>query len=129
MQAVITEIAAKHGLNLAASSTHLRLEMEGYQPLVIEKIGRHLVSVAHYAYENGDAMSDPDVVFFTGRGDWIATEISQILGYRRAVVLTDDMTEIDGVNPAKQADIAEFAEMWAENIRSQGWLEHGISEA
>jgi hypothetical protein len=77
MQSVITQIAANHGLDLSASEAHLRLEQPSYMPLVIEKIGCHLVSVAHYFYQNRDAIADPDVVFFTGLGSWVPIEITQ----------------------------------------------------
>lgn len=128
MQAVITALAEKHGLDLTRSEAHLRLTMEPYQPLVIEKVGKHLVSVAHYAYQNGDAMSDPDVVFFTNALEWVPIEITQILGYSRAVNLSDDGTQMKTFYPRKQREIATFANQWARNIKAQGWLKNGVKD-
>ena len=59
---VIEKIATQHGLDLTAEQSHLRLENKGYMPLVIEKTGKNLVSVAHYYEQNGDLIADPDVV-------------------------------------------------------------------
>src|SRR5258708_6615162 len=63
MKAVITKIAEVYGLDLKADESHLRLESEGYMPLVIKKIGKNRVSVAHYYTQQGDAMRDPEVCF------------------------------------------------------------------
>ena len=126
MQSIITKIAEKHGLDLAAAEAHLRLEKEPYMPLVIEKVGRHLVSIAHYFKQNGDSIADPDVVFFTGYAEWVPIEIQQVMGYRRVARLNDDGSAIDAVNLRGQADVASFSNLWARNIRAQGWLEYGI---
>ncbi len=81
MQAVIEQLAAKHGLDLTPAAAHLKLLNGGYMPLVIEKIGAHLVSVAHYYYQNGDAWADPDMVFYMGAVGWMPVEITQPLCY------------------------------------------------
>lgn len=125
MQTIITRIAQKHSLDLTACEANLRLEQDGYQPLVIEKVGQHLVSVAHYYQQNGDTVPDPDVVFFTGYGDWVPMEISQALGYTCAAWLSDDGQKIERFQPRAQADIASFCRTWAKNIRDQKWLEEG----
>jgi len=127
MQGIITRLAERHGLNLQASEAHLRLEKEPYEPLVIEKIGPHLVSVAHYYEQDGDLVADPDVVFFTGHGDWLPIEITQAPpgGWVRYVKLSDDGDDITHVNLVGQADLAEFVSLWASNLEAQGWLEQG----
>jgi len=44
------------------------------------------------------------------------------LGFKEAV---RELSARYGVaNPALQADLAEFADMWANNIGTHGWLEH-----
>jgi hypothetical protein len=129
MQAIITAIAAKHRLDLTASEAHLRLTNEPYMPLVIEKVGRHLVSVTHYRIENSDAIADPDCVFFTGYEDWVPIEIQQVFGYRRVAELNDTGTAIKSINLRAQADLASFTNLWARNIKAQDWLERGINAA
>jgi hypothetical protein len=126
MAKVITQIAKKHGLDLAASEAHLRLEMPGYDRLVIEKIGRNLVSVAHYYEINGDLVAEPDVVFFIGKGHWIPIEITQSLtGYSRYGLLTEDGSDLEAISRKGVEDLTDFTEMWATNLEDQGWLEAG----
>ena len=68
---------------------------------------------------------NPAIVFFTGAGDWAPIEVVQVLGGRRVYArLTEDGKDVVVANPALQADLAEFADMWANNIEAQGWLEH-----
>lgn len=128
MQAVITALAEKHALDLTLSEAHLRLTMDPYQPLVIEKVGKHLVSVAHYTYQNGDAIADPDMVFFTNAVEWVAIEITQVMGYRRVVNLSSDDTQIKTFYPRAQREAATFANWWARNIKAQGWLKNGVAD-
>jgi len=124
MQATITEIAEKHGLNLQFREAALKLEREPYMPLVIEKIGPHRLSVAHYYVENGDAIADPDMEFFTGDQQWLPYAITQVIGgYQNAVEFNGDCTQILRYAPRLMRSLAEFGEMWAGNIKTQGWLD------
>jgi hypothetical protein len=128
MQRIVTEIAGKHGLNLEAPEAHLRLEMPPYEPLVIENVGRHLVSVAHYYEQNGGLIADPDVVFFTGYGPWVPLEITLPPpgGYRVHAVVSPDGAAITQVDVRGQAELACFVEkLWAHNLEGQGWAEEG----
>lgn len=98
-------------------------------PLVIEKIGPNSISVAHYYYQNGDAIADPEIVFLVVGEDWIAAEISQP-NYYSAPVRADGSKECvwlcpDQKSQREQSGIADLAKLWAENLRSQGWLEAG----
>ncbi len=124
MQSIIAQIADKHGLDLEARESHLRLEMPGFDRLVIEKIGQHLVSVAHYYELNGDLIAEPDVVFFTGYTGWVPIEITQSLGGTRRLARLDEQgCDITHLNIRAQKDLALFTEQWARNISGQGWLE------
>jgi hypothetical protein len=124
MQSIIALIAKKHGLDLEARESHLRLEMPGFDRLVIEKIGENLVSVAHYYEQNGDLIAEPDVVFFTGHRSWEPIEITQSLGGTRRVARLDDQAcAITHLNTRAQKDLGLFTEQWALNIKAQGWLE------
>jgi hypothetical protein len=123
MQAVIEQMAKQHGLTLSQPEAYLRLEMPGYQRLVIEAIGLRCISVAHYFEQNGDLVADPDVVFFTGYEAWVPIEITQALGvYRRYAVLDDTSRTLVRIDLRGQAALAAFTEQWAQNLRDQGWL-------
>ncbi len=124
MKAIITELAAKHGLSLTEPGAWLRLEMPHFDRLVIEGLGQNRVSVAHYYEQNGDLVPDPDVTFIvTPGGAWLAAEFQNALFHGLYAVQGADGSI--AVKTAAQADCADFCETWAENIRGQGWLEHG----
>lgn len=138
MTAVINEIATQHNLDLTKIESHLRLEQPGYDCLVIEVVGPSQISVAHYFEQNGDLITNPELVFFTGFGDragWIPiasqqppflingeefggyrsyARVSRPKGDQRAFL---SMIDFKGIEQA-----VELAEFWAENIRAQGWL-------
>jgi len=125
MAAIITKIAAAHGFNLdAADGSSLRLENGPYEPLVISALGPHIVSVAHYFEQNGDQVPDPDMTLYTGYGvenGWVPVEITMALGYRQqATILKED--HISEWYPRAQREQAQFANMWARNLKAQGWL-------
>jgi len=130
MRQIITELCQKYSFSLDKVGTYLKLEMESYMPLVIEKIGPNSVAIAHYYYQNGDAIADPEIVFLVVGEDWIAAEISQP-NYYSAPVIMDGSKECvwlcpDQKSQREQAGIADLAQLWAENLRNQGWLEFGI---
>lgn len=128
MQRILIQLATKYQFPLEQPTAHMRLINEPYMPLVIEKIGRHLISVAHYAHINGDACADPDLVLFTGYLQWVPVELSQILVYTKAAWVNDAGDQIVGYDPMHQIGITRFAEWWADNIRAQGWLTAATKE-
>lgn len=123
MQRIITAIADKHSLDLKSSDFYLHLEQPDYMPLAIERIGEHLLSVAHYFTQNGDTMADPDVVFFTGYEQWVPVQITQsVFGTMDAARLSEDGASIQSFKPKAQADLAAFCRDWATNLKAQDWL-------
>ena len=48
MRQIILDICQKYNFSLDKIGAYLKLEMENYMPLVIEKIDSNQVSVAHY---------------------------------------------------------------------------------
>jgi Domain of unknown function (DUF6908) len=135
LQAVVEALCAKHELDLKQVGAHLRLENDPYEPLVIERIAEHQVSVAHYYVQNGDAIADPDVVVFTGYAEWVPISIQQPIvclagrelgGYHVVAELTDDGNNIARFYPRAQPKTASFCKTWARNLKAQGWLEHAV---
>lgn len=128
MARVITAIAIKHNIDLRQNGAHLRLDMPGYDRLCVERIEPHSISVAHYFEMNGDLVAEPDVVFFVDPTDiWFPISISQSMtGWREYAELNVDGTAVARYKPQSQRDLASFVEMWAQNIRDQGWLEDGV---
>jgi hypothetical protein len=128
LQAVITELAAVYQLDLMQPGASLRLDLPGYDRLCIECIGPRRIAVAHYFEQSGDLVAEPEIVFWVDpQGAWVPVEITQSLtGWRRCVELSDDGATARRFQPRAQRDLAGFAEFWAQNLRQQGWLAHGI---
>jgi hypothetical protein len=125
MQQIVTQIAKKHDFDLTSTSTHLRLEMKHMDPLVIEKLDQHLLSVAHYYMPKGIYLADPEIIFCTGTSQWVPIAVTQLMGgFRRYARLSAD-GDVSIVEPKLQQDLADFADQWAENIKAQAWLERG----
>lgn len=127
MQEIVIKISEKYGLDLTADEVSLRLDMVGFDRLIIKKTDQDLVSVGHYLEQGANLIGDPEIIFYTGYGDWIPVEISQVQGgYRIYAVLSADRQSVVLADPFSQAQLAVFAEGWAQNIKAQDWLEHGI---
>lgn len=125
MQKVVEAIGQKFGVDFSKIEAHIRLDMPHYDRLCIENIGHRRISVAHYFESNGDLVADPDIVFFVDdQLGWLPVEISQSLtGWASYVQMSDDGMTILRYAKAQQADLASFAQTWAQNIIDQGWLE------
>jgi hypothetical protein len=106
---------------------HLRVENEPYMPLVVEswngpqrdKDGLPVtyISVAHYFKQNGDTVPDPEVLILSN-GEPI--ELSQALGYSRCAWFEKGRLQ---VNPVVSKDIQRFLNIWAKNIKEQGFIQ------
>ena len=133
MQQVVTRIAKKHKIDLSQPGAHLRINNKPYMPLVIECIGKNLISVAHYYTQNGDLCADPDVVFLVGcDGEWYPVEWTtpQMMLMGRVVGGYQRYVEVDAENGTwlkadlrGQRDLAIFCNQWADNIKMQGFVE------
>jgi hypothetical protein len=128
MEKVITALCEKYGVNLKQVGASLRLDMPGFDRLCVERISTACISVAHYFELDGDLVAEPDIVFFADfSGAWFPISISQsITGWREYAELTDAGIAIARYKPKAQKGLADFAEMWAQNIKDQGWLENGV---
>lgn len=127
MKAEIEKLAQKHNVPFAQIGEYFRLDMPHFDRLCIEKIGVNRISVAHYFEMNGDLVPDPDIVFFvTDNGYWCPIGINQSIGgWRSYVKMTADGAGIEAYDTIGQAGLADFADIWAQNIADQEWLERG----
>lgn len=92
----------------------------------VENIGKNyygpLYSVTHYYEQNGDLMSDPDMVFIKGSlGHYFPISYQQDgLGlYQEVIAETDENGRISKYRPKLSKDLASFANMWMRNIKQQ----------
>ena len=89
-----------------------------YLPLVIERHQNEAV-VMHYFIQNGDVMADPELTF--SLPDWSPTSITQhpVSVYRRVHIMVNGRLT---VNPRLLHELEAFAQMWARNLRAQGFV-------
>ena len=122
-----TKLAEKHGVDLTSEEAQLRLDMKGFDRLIIKRVSKNLVSVGHYFEQGDNLIGDPEIIFFTGYDEWVPIEISQALGgYRIYATLSPGGESLAFVDLLNQASLALFTKDWAENIKAQGWLENSI---
>ena len=113
---------------LLAGKQAVRLNVEGYMPLVIERIGasgdgRPLIALSHTAVQNGDLMRDPEIVFELHElGAEPITFRNDFVGVLQDVYEYDDSGRRTRVYLSRKADLRSFARIWFRNIRAQGFL-------
>lgn len=92
---------------------NLTVSVESFDDLVIEKVGPQRVSVAHYYTQNGDLMSDPEIVFITPAADeddgWTPVRYTQ-------------HPHIHVHNSNGLTDLNSFIKRWCGNLREQGFV-------
>ena len=94
---------------------YLKFKSEGFEDLVVEKISRDEISLAHYYEKNGDLMRDPEI---TMRVDTESGTVEP-LSY-----LQDDMGvfyETANCSEAKKRELNSFLGQWLTNISRQGY--------
>ncbi|HET6842571.1 MAG TPA: hypothetical protein VFK06_12945 [Candidatus Angelobacter sp.] len=111
---------------------HLRIENAPWMMLVIEDIqergpdGFPVISVAHYGELNGDLMRDPEMLFEMSRSGEEAILVPMYYRNDYAGVEQYSAWNEDRrfrINARLQRDQAEFALMWDDNLRHQGFVE------
>jgi len=131
MQKRIEAMAKARGVDLTAIGTHFKSKSPGFMDLVIEAIGKNLVSVAHYYEQNGDLCQDPEVIFWVGcDSEWYPIEWTmpavilngrQLGSWRRYVEVDAERGTWLRADLQGQRDLAIFANKWADNLRMQGF--------
>ena len=94
-----------------------------YNPICVESIGPNLFALAHYGLQNGDMMRDPEMVFYkapTVDGRWYPVSFrNDYAGAYRECMTFDDRGVPEGVRLREQREQADFAKMWAKNLKYQ----------
>jgi hypothetical protein len=121
MEVVVHAILERFGVAdtfAHAAEFHLQLDHMPYLPLVIERHQNEAV-VMHTFIQNGDLMSDPALTF--SLPDWSPTSITQdpVGVYRRVHIMVNGRLTI---NPRLLHELELFAQMWARNLRAQGFV-------
>jgi hypothetical protein len=116
-------------MELLGGKEYQRIEVEGYIPLSVERVGKDLISVCHYDEMNGDLMADPECVFLVADGKALPAY------YRSDYALGLEHATVEGyfgdvpVKPYLQKELDTFVSMWFENLREEGFFEQARQHA
>lgn len=127
MQNLITRIAKKNGcsLPLLQSERRLFLQLEGFAPLHLV-FSNSYVSVSQVEQESGEFYPDPEILFFTGDGEWVPIHASRMgvldETYAKPNWETGGITPVPG-EEVQQWEQAQKCEQWAQELEQQGWAE------
>ena len=123
---------AKTLQSLLGDDQAVKLTVEGYMPLSVERIGTSgeghiLVAIAHTGLQNGDVMFDPEMVFriIEWDGAQLAEPISfrnDYVGLNQEVYRYDDQGKATHVDARLKAELKSFGRMWFRNLKAQGFL-------
>lgn len=92
---------------------------DGYMPLIIEKIGSNMISVAHYYEQNGDLMRDPEIEFIL---DSDKEELRPRSYVQDNIGAYQYLEKDDGtVDPIAEAQLSKFTVNWFDNIKWQDY--------
>ena len=98
---------------------HVKLYVDGYMPLVIERLGDNQYSLTHYYIQNGDLMKDPDM------------EVRIVPGFSVEAMTyqQDNMGIYQEVYPAPgkyspylKKELNSFLKLWLDNLKKQGFV-------
>lgn len=84
--------------------------------------GALLISVAHYFEQNGDLMTDPEVIFIVKKDAHGTTILPVSIQHSFGGVIEGikiNNGEVAGYYPKQQKDIAVFCGQWFANIKQQ----------
>jgi hypothetical protein len=127
MQHLVAQLAQQHGVDLCPVGAYLRLDLPEQDSLVIDHLGPSQMAVTQCFEECGAWKIDREVLFFTGYGDWLPLEITQLAtGWMAFARLDAAGQHVVRINHCGQEKLAEFSERWARKLLRQNWLEQGI---
>ena len=123
---------AKNLNTLLGDDRAVKLTVDGYMPLSIERIGtngegRSMIALAHTGLQNGDVMFDPEMVFqIHVSGDLKAAEPisfrNDYMGIYQEVYRYNDDGKATHINTRLKAELKSFSRTWFRNLREQGFF-------
>lgn len=126
MQAFINTATA--GLSIGTARKYIA---PGLMPLVVEVIdpGERFVSLAHYGEQNGDAMRDPEIVFWRDdSGAWCPISFRNDYAHVDREYVVFEKGRPVRWNQAAQRDVASFTRTWAQNIAASNYTLNEVAE-
>jgi hypothetical protein len=114
----VKEIIQGHGYDSGHDmdvGDHIKVEVDGYMPLTIEKIEDSKLSVAHYYTQRGDLMSDPEIVFRIDGDEWTPVRYTQHPRHHQ-------------YNENGLPSVDAFVNTWDRKLKQQGFPDHAGDE-
>lgn len=101
------------------------MQIEGFAPLHLV-LSPDYVSVSQVEQESGEFYSDPEILFYTGDGEWVPIHASRMGAvdetYAKPNWGTGGIIPVPG-EEVRQGEQAQKCEQWAQELQGQGWLE------
>lgn len=104
-----------------AGKGYLKLKAGGFMDLVVERIGKDEISLAHYYEQNGDLVADPEMtvrVFPHGAAEALSFSMPGAGVYQEVYLEKDGKTY---VWPAVKREQNAFLDQWLVNLKHQGF--------
>jgi len=113
----IYEINYERVLPLLAD--YRKIQVPGYMPLVVEKIGDNEYSLAHYYEQNGDLMCDPEITIRV----YPSMKMVEALTYQQdnLGIYQEVYPEPGKFYPHLKRELNSFLGMWLRNLKDQGF--------
>ena len=125
MKQVITKLAREAGADIETVGKGFTVESKCFMPVNVTRTSTTTIAVSHTYIMNGDVVSDPDMEFYIGpMGSWYACHYQDYYGYQRSLELapgSDGKLHPVTIKRRLQAQHAQFASMWVNNIARQGF--------
>lgn len=96
---------------------YLKLESRGFMDLIIEKIDKDTISIAHYYKQNSDLIADIDI---TAKID-INNKTAEVLSYQDCFKYNQIYHDDGTTNEKLKKDINNFFLKWLEILKQQGF--------
>lgn len=126
---------------LVEGVAYRKITSPGYMDLTIELVGKQKFgilealdySLCHYGEVNGDLMRDPEMCFYVfplANDEWYVYphyyRNDYAMGYESESIIFQEGKIL--VDRARQADQADFARLWMNNLREQGFVKAAATQ-
>jgi hypothetical protein len=135
MQKLISQIMAKHGLEVGGPWTYLLLEQADTTTLHIENTRKNEIGVVEVGIKDGQRYVRPYALFFTGGEEWVPIAYARYNfpsmeedydGFIYLAGVSEDRTHVTYITHRDdQSDLADYCEAWAEEMIATQWLDKG----
>lgn len=98
-----------------------KIEVDGFMPLVVEKISDNEYSIAHYYECNGDLIRDPEITVRV----YHDMGMVEVLSYTQdnLGIYKEVYPALNKVRPRLKKELNQFLSTWLDNLKLQGFYD------